>query len=118
MVSDLLHEPSAPAVVPSPTRTHAVRASAACARSTNVHDPRQREAQPQRVYRLTDEQKQRLADMQEEQELAGIRAWNRRPCGYRTDQELTRLIATGPVEERHEDKAAVAAEATERALQE
>ncbi|MDX2748531.1 MobF family relaxase [Streptomyces sp. NRRL_B-2557] len=118
MVSDLLHEPPAPAVVPSPTRTHAVRTSAARARSTTVHDPRQREAQPQREYRLTDEQKQRLADMQEERELAGVRAWNRRPYGDRTDQELTKLIATGPVDARREDKAAAEAEATERALQE
>ncbi|MGP3749891.1 MobF family relaxase [Streptomyces sp. IBSNAI001] len=119
MVSDLLHEPPAPApaVVPSPPRTHAVRASAARARSTNVHDPRQREAQP-REYRLTDEQKQRLADMQEERELAGVQAWNRRPYGDRTDQELTRLIANGPVDARREEKAAAEAEAAERALQE
>ncbi|MFJ4843160.1 MobF family relaxase [Streptomyces sp. NPDC088746] len=117
MVSDLLHEPPAPApaAVPSPTRTHAVRASAARARSTTVHDPRQREAQPQREYRLTDEQK---ADMQEERELADVRAWNRRPYGDRTDQELTNLIATGPVDARRQDKAAADAEATERALQE
>ncbi|MFE6189271.1 MobF family relaxase [Streptomyces sp. NPDC056465] len=118
MVSDLLHEPPNPAVVPSPTRTPAVRASAARARSTTVHDPRQRESQPQREYRLTGEQKQRLADMQEERELAGARAWSRRPYGDRTDQELTRLIATGPVDARREDKAAAEAEATERALQE
>ncbi|MEV7488859.1 hypothetical protein ACIQGA_33480, partial [[Kitasatospora] papulosa] len=56
--------------------------------------------------------------MQEERELAGVQAWNRRPYGDRTDQELTRLIATGPVDARREDKAAAAAEATERALQE
>ncbi|MFE9913358.1 MobF family relaxase [Streptomyces clavifer] len=119
MVSDLLHEPlaPAPAVVPSPTRTQAVRASAARARSTTVHDQRQREAQP-REYRLTDEQKQQLADMQVERELAGVRAWNRRPHGDRTDQELTRFIANGPVNARREEKAAVEAEATERALQE
>lgn len=118
MVSDLLHGPPAPAVVPSPTRTHAVRASAARTRSTTVHDQRQGEAQPQkREYRLTDEQKQRLADMQEERELAGVRAWNRRQYGDRTDQELTKLIATGPVDARREDKAAAEAEATERALQ-
>ncbi|MCY1677033.1 MobF family relaxase [Streptomyces sp. NPDC048212] len=116
MVSDLFHEPPAPAVVPSPTRTHAVRASAARARSTTVHDQRQRAAQPQREYRLTDEQKQRLADMQEERELAGVRAWNRRPYGDRTDQELTRLIANGPVDARREDRAAAAAEESERAL--
>uniref|UniRef100_A0A8D3WQ82 Uncharacterized protein n=2 Tax=Streptomyces TaxID=1883 RepID=A0A8D3WQ82_STRFA len=116
MVSDLLHEPPAPAVMPSPTRTHAVRASAARARSTTVHDQRQRAAQPQREYRLTDAQKQRLADMQEERELAGVRAWNRRPYGDRTDQELTRLIANGPVDARREDRAAAAAEESERAL--
>ncbi|MFJ3144774.1 ATP-dependent RecD-like DNA helicase [Streptomyces halstedii] len=121
MVSELFHEPPAPApaVVPSPTRTHAVRASAERARSTTVHDPRQREAQPQqRVYQLPDEQKQCLADMQEERELAGGRAWNRRPYGDRTDQELTKLIANGPVDARREDKAAAAAEATELALRE
>src|SRR6478735_9382965 len=116
MVSDLLHEPPAPAVMPSPTRTHAVRASAARARSTTVHDQRQRAAQPQREYRLTDAQKQRLADMQEERELAGVWAWNRRPYGDRTDQELTRLIANGPVDARREDRAAAAAEESERAL--
>ncbi|MFD4665963.1 hypothetical protein [Streptomyces halstedii] len=56
--------------------------------------------------------------MREEQELAGVRAWNRRPYGDRTDQELTRLIATGPVDARRQDKAAAEAEAAERALQE
>ncbi|MFJ8754563.1 MobF family relaxase [Streptomyces sp. NPDC102441] len=109
MASDLLHEPPAlaPVVVPSPTR----------ARSTTIHDQHHREAEPQpREYRLTDEQKQRLADMQEERELAGVRAWNRRPYDDRTDQELTRLIATGPVDARREDLAAAEAEKTERAL--
>ncbi|MFF4249503.1 MobF family relaxase [Streptomyces sp. NPDC001822] len=119
MVSDLLHQPPGPAVVPSPTRTQNVVASAARARSTTVHDPRRREAQPQQhEYRLTDEQKQRLADMQEERELAGVGAWNRRPYGDRTDQELNRLIASGPVDARREDQAAAQAEATERGLQE
>ncbi|MGW1226603.1 MobF family relaxase [Streptomyces sp. NPDC002530] len=117
MVSDLFHEPPAPAVVPSPTRAHAVRASAARARSTTVHGQRQREAEPQQpVYRLTDKQKQRLADMREERELAGVRAWNRRPYGDRTDQDLVRLITTGPVDARREDEAAAAAEESERAL--
>ncbi|MFD8799927.1 MobF family relaxase [Streptomyces atroolivaceus] len=119
MVSDLLHEPMIPAIEPSPTRTQAVRAGAARARSSTVHDQRRREAQRQKSeYRLTDEQKQRLADMQEERELAGVRAWNRRPYGDRTDQELSRLIATGPVDARREDEVAAEAEATERALQE
>ncbi|MET7649230.1 MobF family relaxase [Streptomyces sp. NPDC005426] len=116
MVSDLLHEPPTPAAVPSPTRN--VVAKAARARSTTLHDQRRREAQPQREHRLSDEQKQRLADMQEERELAGVRAWNRRPYGDRTDQELARLIATGPLDARSEDEAAAAAAETERALQE
>ncbi|MFJ7497822.1 MobF family relaxase [Streptomyces sp. NPDC097727] len=117
MVSDLLHEPPAPAPVPSQTRTVDRRAALARSVSTTVHDQRQRAAQPQqREYRLTDEQKQQLADMKEERELAGVRAWNRRPYGDRSDQELTRLIATGPVEARREDKTAAAAEETERAL--
>ncbi|MDP5317385.1 MobF family relaxase [Streptomyces poriferorum] len=119
MVSDLLHEPLAPAVVPSPTRTRDVVAKAARARSTTVHDQRQREAQPQKhAYRLTDEQKQQLAVMKEERELAGTRAWNQRPYGDRTDQELAQLIATGPVNARQWDRDAVAAAKTERALQE
>ncbi|MFJ8863833.1 MobF family relaxase [Streptomyces sp. NPDC102451] len=115
-VSDPLHEPPAPAVVPSPTRTRTV-AGAARARSVTVHDQRPREAQPpQRGHRLTDEQKQRPADMKEEREPAGVRAWNRRPYGDTTDQELTRLMATGPVDARREDLAAAEAEETERAL--
>ncbi|MFD4764275.1 MobF family relaxase [Streptomyces sp. NPDC058439] len=121
MVSDLLHEPPAPApaVVPSPTRARTVDRRAAAARSVSVtaHDKRQRAAQP-REYRLTKEQKQRLAEMKEERELAGVQAWNRRPYGNRTDQELTQLIATGPVDARREDKAAAAAAETERSLQE
>ncbi|MCX4792626.1 AAA family ATPase [Streptomyces sp. NBC_01221] len=117
MVSDLLHEPPAPAVVPSPTRTRAVDTGAARARSVTLHHQRQREAQPQeREYRLTDEQKQRLADMKEERELAGVRAWNRRPYGDRTDQELTRLIAISPIDARRKDRAAAEAAETERTL--
>lgn len=54
--------------------------------------------------------------MREERELAGVRAWNRRPYGDRTDQELSRLIATGPVDARREDEAAAAE--TERLLRE
>ncbi|MFD8851862.1 MobF family relaxase [Streptomyces sp. NPDC059604] len=116
MVSDLLHEPPAPAVVPAPARTRAVDSRAARARSATRHHQPQRGEFQEREYRLTEEQKQRLADMKEERELAGVRAWNRRPYGDRSDQELTRLIATGPVEARREDKAAAAAEETERAL--
>lgn len=56
--------------------------------------------------------------MREERELAGVRAWNRRPYGDRTDQELSRLIATGPVDARREDEAAAAAAETERLLRE
>ncbi|MFF8619115.1 MobF family relaxase [Streptomyces sp. NPDC015350] len=116
MVSDLLHEPPAPAVVPAPARTRAVDSRAARARSaTRHHQPRQDEFQ-EREHRLTDQQKQQLADMKEERELAGVRAWNRRPYGDRSDQELTRLIATGPVEARREDKAAAEAEETAQAL--
>ncbi|MFI5774899.1 hypothetical protein ACIA74_41935 [Streptomyces sp. NPDC051658] len=84
--------------------------------STTVHDQRQRAALLQKPeYRLTDEQKQQLADMKEERELARVSPWTRRPYGDRTDQELNRLIATGPIEARREDKAAAAAEETERA---
>ncbi|MDX3055981.1 MobF family relaxase [Streptomyces sp. NE06-03E] len=116
-VSDLLHEPPAPATVPSPARTQAVRAGAARARSTTVHDQRRREAQPQAgEYRLTGEQKQRLADMVGEREAAGIRAWNRRPYGDRTDEELTRLIVSAPTDARREELAAAEAEETERTL--
>ncbi|ASR00802.1 hypothetical protein CGL27_48970 (plasmid) [Streptomyces sp. 11-1-2] len=113
MVSDLLHEPPAPAVVPSPTRT--VSSKAARARSVTHHDQRHDEAR-QREYRLSDEQKKRLVEMREERELAGTRAWSERPYGGHTDQELTKLIATGPVDARREDQAAATAEESERAL--
>ncbi|MEU9529404.1 MULTISPECIES: hypothetical protein [Streptomyces] len=113
MVSDLLHEPPAPAVVPAPTRT--VVSKAARARSVTHHDQRHREAQP-REYRLSDEQKRRLVEMREERELAGTQAWNQRPYGGHNDQELTKLIATGPVDARREDEIAAAAEESERAL--
>ncbi|MGW0786379.1 MobF family relaxase [Streptomyces sp. NPDC002913] len=116
-ISDLLHEPSAPAVVPSPTRTRAGDAGATRARSATLHDPRRDEAQPyEPVYRLTGQQSQRPADLEEERKLAGVQAWNHRPYGDRTDQELTRLIATGPVEALREDRAAAEAEETGRAL--
>ncbi|MFB7187915.1 hypothetical protein ACFCZT_22000 [Streptomyces sp. NPDC056230] len=58
MVSDLLHEPPAPAAVPSPARTRTVDRRAAAARSvsTTIHGQRRRAAQPQKdEYRLTDE---------------------------------------------------------------
>ncbi|MFJ9683633.1 AAA family ATPase [Streptomyces sp. NPDC101194] len=118
MVSDLLHEPPAPvpARVPSQARTVDRRAALARSVSTTIHGQRQRATLPEREYRLTDEQKQRLADMKEEQELARVSPWNRRPYGDRSDQELTRLIAVSPVEARREDKTAAVAEETERAL--
>ncbi|MCX4682657.1 AAA family ATPase [Streptomyces sp. NBC_01433] len=119
MVSDLLHEPPAPAaaVIPSPARTRSVDTRAARARSSTLHDQRQRESQPQQQeYGLTGEQTQRLAEMKDERELAGTRAWTQRPYGDRSDQELTRLIATGPVDARREDRAAAEAEETERSL--
>ncbi|MFD7867808.1 MobF family relaxase [Streptomyces sp. NPDC059783] len=121
MVSDLFHEPPAPApapavVVPSPTRPRAVSAAAARARSPRHVQQREEDASAPREYRLTKEQKQRLADMREERELAGTRAWNQRPYGGHTDQELTRLIATGPVDARREDQAADAADEAAAAL--
>ncbi|MFE5243197.1 MULTISPECIES: MobF family relaxase [unclassified Streptomyces] len=117
-MSDLHPEPPVPAVVPSPTRTRAVVAGAAHARSAATpHDASQGQAQPhERENRLTGEQDQRPADMEEERRLAGVQAWNHRPYGDRTDQELTRLIATGPVEALREDRTAGEAEQTERAL--
>ncbi|MFJ3706467.1 MULTISPECIES: hypothetical protein [unclassified Streptomyces] len=54
--------------------------------------------------------------MGEERELAGIRAWDHRPYDDRTDEELTRLIATGPVEALREERAGAAAKETEQAL--
>ncbi|OKJ46835.1 MobF family relaxase [Streptomyces sp. CB02115] len=117
MVSDLFHEPPAPApvVVPSPTQTRVVDTAAARARSPR-HDLRQEEATAPREYRLSDEQKQRLEDMREERELAGTRAWTERPYGGHTDQELTRLIATGPVDARQWDRDAAAADDAKASL--
>ncbi|MEE1767050.1 hypothetical protein PUR34_02290 [Streptomyces sp. JV185] len=114
MLSDLVHGPPAP-TVPSPTRTVSRRAATARSVSTTVRNQRRHHAQS-RKYQLTDEQKQQLADTKEERELAAVRAWNRRPYGDRTDQELAQLIAAGPVDARREDRAAEAAEETERAL--
>ncbi|WP_175420903.1 ATP-dependent DNA helicase [Streptomyces griseus] len=117
MVSDLFHEPPAPAVVvPSPTPIRAVSSAAARARSPRHVQQREEEATAPREYRLTDEQKQRLEDMREERELAGTRAWNQRPYGGHTDQELTRLIATGPVDARREDRDAAAADEAKATL--
>ncbi|MFF4168065.1 MobF family relaxase [Streptomyces sp. NPDC001741] len=117
MTSDVLHEPPMPAVVPPPTRTRTAVADAARAQSATLHDPRRDEAQPHEpAYRLTGEQSRRLADIEEERKLAGVQAWNHRPYGDRTDQELTRLIATGPVEALREDGEATEAEETGRAL--
>ncbi|MFH9203186.1 MobF family relaxase [Streptomyces anulatus] len=123
MVTDLFDEPPAPApaiVVPTPTHPREVNTAAARSRSPR-HDLRQEEATAPRPreYRLTDEQKQRLDDMREERELAGTRAWTERPYGGHTDQELTRLIATGPVTARQWDRdAATADEAKASLLQE
>ncbi|WP_371606825.1 relaxase domain-containing protein (plasmid) [Streptomyces sp. NBC_01213] len=117
MVSDLLHEPPAPAVVPSPTRTQAVIDGTAPAQSAIRHEQHRQEAQPvERAYRPTGEQENLTADVGEERELAGIRAWDRRPYGDRTDAELTRMMATCPIDARREDEAAAEAEETERAL--
>lgn len=118
MTSDLLPEPPVPAVVPSPTRTRAVVAGAARARSAATrHDlPRGGDQPHEGEHRLTNEQIQRPADMEEERRIAGVQAWNHRPYGDRTDQELARLIATGPVEALREDRTAAEAEQTERAL--
>ncbi|MYW35432.1 MobF family relaxase [Streptomyces sp. SID2119] len=119
MVSDLFREPPAPAptvVVPSPTNSRAVSTAAARARSPRHVQQREEEATAPREYQLTKEQKQRLEDMREERELAGTRAWNQRPYGGHTDQELTRLIATGPVDARREDREAAAADEAAAAL--
>ncbi|MFJ1900407.1 MobF family relaxase [Streptomyces sp. NPDC088115] len=115
MVSDLFHEPPAPAVVvPSPTRT--VSTTAARSRSPRHVQQRKEEATAPREYRLTDEQKQQLDEMREERELAGTRAWTQRPYGGHTDQELTRLITTGPVDALREDQNAAAAEEAKASL--
>ncbi|MFE7751363.1 MobF family relaxase [Streptomyces sp. NPDC057428] len=113
MVSDPLEEPAAPAVVPPPTRTRSVGAVRAL--TSTAHDERQRADQPPE-YRLTDERRQQLARTEDEREPAGVPAWDRRPYGDRTDQELNRLIATSPVEARREDQTAAEAAETERAL--
>ncbi|MGX1956071.1 MobF family relaxase, partial [Streptomyces anulatus] len=118
MVSDLFREPPAPApavVVPTPTHPREVDTAAARSRSPR-HDLRQEEATAPREYRLTGEQKQRLEEMREERELAGTRAWTERPYGGHTDQELTRLIATGPVTARQWDRDAVAADEAKTVL--
>lgn len=119
MVSDLFHQPPAPAptvVVPLPTPTRAVSTAAARARSPRHVQQREEETTAPREYRLTDEQKQRLEDMREEREPTGTRAWTQRPYGGHTDQELTRLIATGPVDARREDRDADAADEAKAAL--
>lgn len=101
--------------MPSPTNSRAVSTAAPRARSPR-HVQQQEEATAPREYRLTEEQKQRLEDMREERELAGTRAWTQRPYGGHTDQELIRLIATGPVDARREDRDAAAAEEAAAAL--
>ncbi|WP_097893571.1 hypothetical protein [Streptomyces sp. st170] len=54
--------------------------------------------------------------MREKRELAGTRVWTQRPYGGHTDQELTRLIATGPVDARREDRGAAAADGAAASL--
>ncbi|MEW2553685.1 MobF family relaxase [Streptomyces zhihengii] len=119
MVSDIFHEPPAPApavVVPSPTHNRAVSSAAARARSPQHVRQRGEEATAPREYRLTGEQQQCLEDMREERELAGTRAWNQRPYGGHTDQELTRLITTGPGDARRCEQDAADAEDAKTAL--
>ncbi|WP_331757386.1 MobF family relaxase [Streptomyces anulatus] len=119
MVSELFREPPAPAptvVVPSPTNSRVVSTAAARARSPRHVQQREEEATAPREYQLTKEQRQRLEDMREERELAGTRAWTQRPYGGHTDRELTRLIATGPVDARREDRDAAAADEAAAAL--
>lgn len=117
MVSDLLHEPPVPAVVPSQNRTQTVVAGTVRARSAALHEQRRHEARSvERVDRLKGEQENLSADVGEERELVGIRVWNHRPYGDRTDQQLGLLSATSPIEARREDEAAATAEVTERAL--
>ncbi|MER7316429.1 MULTISPECIES: MobF family relaxase [Streptomyces] len=118
MVSDLFHEPPAPAtsqLVPAPVRNPVDRrAAVARSVSTTVRDLRQEEATP-RAYRLTKDQKQRLAEMQTEREAAGVQPWNTRPYGGASARLLAQLVAT----ERDieiEERAAAEAEAAARAL--
>ncbi|MGW3212851.1 hypothetical protein ACWDBC_11425 [Streptomyces parvus] len=103
-------------MVPSPANSRAVSTAAARARSPRHVQQREEEDTAPREYQLTKEQKQRLEDMGEERELAGTRAWTQRSYGGHTDQELTRLIATGPVDARLEDRDAAAAEEAAAAL--
>ncbi|MER6655219.1 hypothetical protein ABT248_32360 [Streptomyces sp. NPDC000971] len=69
MVTDLFHEPPAPAVtqsVPAQASTPlSRRAAAARLKSTTVPDRRLEEATAPREYQLSEEQRRRLVDMQE-----------------------------------------------------
>ncbi|MFE7056032.1 MobF family relaxase [Streptomyces californicus] len=121
MVSDLFHEPPAPAVrqvVPAPAeparRTVDRRAAVARSVSTTIRDQQQEEATP-REYRLSEEQKQRLAEMQTEREAAGVQPWNTRPYGGASNRLLAQLVAAEKDIEV-EERAAAEAEAAARAL--
>ncbi|MFB8023947.1 MobF family relaxase [Streptomyces rubiginosohelvolus] len=120
MVSDLFHEPPAPAaasqLVPAPSRNPVDRrAAVARSVSTTVRDRRQEEATTAPSYRLSEEQKRRLVEMQEEREAAGVQPWNTRPYGGASNRLLAQLVAA----ERDievEERAAAEAEAAARAL--
>ncbi|GAA2560201.1 hypothetical protein GCM10010295_57570 [Streptomyces intermedius] len=123
MVSDLFHEPPAPAAAQSvPAPASPVRSPvdrrAAVARSRSTTVPLHREEEvttPQ--HRLSEEQKHRLAEMQEERERAGVQPWNTRPYGGASPRQLAQLVAVERDIEP-EERAAADADAAAKALTE
>ncbi|RST24949.1 hypothetical protein EF908_02305 [Streptomyces sp. WAC04770] len=122
MVSDLFHEPPAPAAAQSvPAPASPVRSPvdrrAAVARSRSTTVPRHREEATTPQHRLSKEQKERLAEMQEERERAGVQPWNTRPYGGASPRQLAQLVAVERDIEP-EERAAADADVAARALSE
>ncbi|MFD9496872.1 MobF family relaxase [Streptomyces sp. NPDC060005] len=121
MVSDLLHEPPAPAVLPAQrdlaaeeARADAERrlsrarmAAAGRAKSTTLRpSPPGREDQ----LRLTEEQQERLRRLKEQRDEREVPSWRTRPYGTLTDAELDQRIASKLRSARRQDEAADAVE--------
>ncbi|TJZ41213.1 hypothetical protein FCH28_37655 [Streptomyces piniterrae] len=133
MVSDLLHEPPAPAQLPQQrdlaaeeARAEAERrlqqtrmARAANAKSTTIRRPSQRKQAQDEAHqeepRLTDEHRKKLRLMKEERE---VEPWTSRPFGNLTDPELGTEITESLRRARSADELAERTEEERRTLAE
>jgi conjugative relaxase-like TrwC/TraI family protein len=120
MVSDLLHEPPEPAVLPQQaTREHQEADAAAEAAQRRVQaatavSPATAPAEPpQPEPELTDGHREQLADLRRQRDQRAVPRWNKRPFGTRSDADLRAL--PGRYEERAKLSDQVAATDSSRA---